>query len=67
MSAKIRYIGNPNTKEFHSIARIKLACNINIHDLDNPKYEKFKTQKEAHDAGFDSCAKGCVMKYKSKH
>ena len=65
--ATYRYLGNPRTKEFHSIARLKPECNISGDSKEQAKYKKFRTQQEAHDAGFDACGHRCVRKYKSKH
>jgi hypothetical protein len=61
-----RYIGNPATKEFHSIANSKPECNLPGDSNTQAKYKRFRTQKEAVEAGYDACGKRCVKKYKSR-
>ncbi len=62
--AKLKYIGNPKTREFHNSERLTAECQIG--NPDDPKFPRFRVQKDAHDANFDACAKGCVHKYRSR-
>lgn len=61
---RIRYIGNPNTKEFHSIKKLKPECNVK--DPAHHSLARFSTQKEAVAAGYDACGKRCVIRTKSR-
>lgn len=63
---KPRYIGNPRTKEFHSILKAKETCNLTGDSSVTASWPRWRTQKEAHDAGYDACGKRCVRKYKSR-
>ncbi len=63
--AGYRYVADANTKEFHSIRRTLPECNA---DKITEKHRQFfKTQRQAHDAGFDACGHRCVKKYRSRN
>jgi hypothetical protein len=55
----IRYIGNPKTKEFHSLRRAKKECRL---PEDTRKWPAFKRGRDAQKLNFDACAH-CVAAY----
>lgn len=59
--AKSIYVGNPETKEFHSIRRQKPECNVK--QIKSPVY--FKRGRDARDKGFDACGH-CSVYWKSR-
>jgi hypothetical protein len=61
---KAIYLGDSQTKEFHSIKRQKPECNVKGILASNRV--QFDRGKDAKAAGFDACAH-CVRHWKSKH
>ncbi len=60
--AKVIYVGNPETKEFHSAKRHKPECNLKR--IRRPV--EFSTGRAARKAGFDACGH-CTRYWKSRH
>jgi hypothetical protein len=61
MMEKPVYIGNPQTKEFHSIKRQKPDCNVKR----IKKAVAFKRGRDAVAAGYDACGH-CALHWKSR-
>ena len=58
---KAVYVGNPKTKEFHSVKRQKPDCNVKL----IKKPVEFKRGRDAIAAGFDACGH-CSRYWKSR-
>ena len=59
--AKVIYLGNPQTKEFHSAKRHKPECNMR--QIKNPV--EFSTGRAAKKQNYDACAH-CTRYWKSR-
>jgi hypothetical protein len=61
---KAIYLGDSQTKEFHSIKRQKPECNVKL--ITAKREVRFSRGKDAIAAGYDACAH-CSRYWKSRH